>query len=99
MQSKDRERIYLEEGAEGLYAERCLADLITVDLRQPHIYPSNNYTTAILDTMSGRDVADSIVAGRLVMRDRNVLTLDEEEILGKCAQHMLSIRQRMLTAG
>jgi 5-methylthioadenosine/S-adenosylhomocysteine deaminase len=57
------------------------ADLITVDLFQPHLYPIAMPMHRIVYEATGHDVRDVIVDGRVVMRDRKVLTVDETEVL------------------
>ena len=42
----------------------------------------------LLACVRAADVCDSIVNGRILMRDRKVLTLDEEEILAEAADYM-----------
>ncbi len=78
----------------GAVEEGRKADLITVNTKQPHIYPSRNRRTALLDCVTARDVCDSIIDGSLVMRDRRVLTLDEEALMQECAQRMEAIARR-----
>ena len=57
------------------------ADLITVDLFQPHLYPIDMLIYRLVYNATGADVADVAVAGRLVMQDRRILTIDEAETL------------------
>ena len=64
------------------------ADLITINMRQPHLYPTGNPVNTLLECVTAADVCDSIVNGRILMRDRKVLTLDEEEILAEAAEYM-----------
>ena len=64
------------------------ADLITINMRQPHLYPTGNPVNTLLECVTAADVCDSIVNGRILMRDRKVLTLDEEEILAEAVDYM-----------
>ncbi len=57
------------------------ADIITVDLYQPHLYPINMPVHRVVYEATGQDVRDVIVDGRLVMEGRKVLTVDEEQVL------------------
>ncbi len=57
------------------------ADLITIDLRKPHLYPADMVAIRILTNGSGNDVADVIIDGRIVMRDRVMQTIDEAAVL------------------
>ena len=60
------------------------ADLILVDLRAPHMWPVlpepiSNVVEQLVYSASAGDVLTTIVDGEVLMRDRNVLTLDESE--------------------
>ncbi len=70
------------------------ADLIMMDLRQPHLSPSQNMVYTLVLSGNSHDITDSIIDGKLIMEDRKVLTLDEEAIMAKSAEHMRVITQR-----
>jgi 5-methylthioadenosine/S-adenosylhomocysteine deaminase len=57
------------------------ADLITLDFRQPHLTPALDVEAALVYSARGSDVRDVMVNGRLVMRDRRLLTVDEASLL------------------
>lgn len=57
------------------------ADFITIDLNQPHLYPTGNLTNTLLECVTAGDVCDMVVDGNMVMKNRQVLTLDTERIL------------------
>jgi 5-methylthioadenosine/S-adenosylhomocysteine deaminase len=57
------------------------ADLITIDLFQPHLYPLDMLVYRLVYNATGSDVADVTVSGRLVMEGRKLLTVDETEVL------------------
>lgn len=65
----------------GRIAEGCKADLITVRLDQPHLSPTGNLVNTLVESVTAADVCDMAVDGNLLMKDRRVLTLDEERIL------------------
>lgn len=64
------------------------ADFITVNLRQPHLFPTGNLVNTLLECVTAADVCDNVVNGQILMRDRNVLTLDEEQILRDAEKFM-----------
>lgn len=72
-----------------------LADMILVDIEQPHIMPTQNLTNTLVGAASGRDVTDSIINGKVVMRNRQVLTLDEEKIMADAKQHLREVLSRI----
>ena len=59
------------------------ADIITVDLRKPHLVPLYNPISTIVYSACGSDVKDVIINGRVLMRDRTFTALDAEEVMGK----------------
>lgn len=64
----------------GNIKEGWLADLIAIDLDQPHLFPTNNLVHTLVESVSSQDVIHSIVDGKLVMKNREILTMDEEKI-------------------
>ena len=59
------------------------ADMITIDLRQPHLYPPDMIPMRLVTNASGQDVTDVVIGGRVVMRDRKMTTVDEGAILDR----------------
>lgn len=80
----------------GVIAPGKRADLIAVDLAQPHLSPTYNLTHSLVESGAGNDVTHMIVDGVLLMKDREILTLDEERIRYETAQH---IRRREWFSG
>lgn len=64
------------------------ADFITIDLMQPHLYPTGNIVNTLLECVTASDVCDSVVNGQILMKDRQVQTLDERKILQKAEAYM-----------
>jgi cytosine/adenosine deaminase-related metal-dependent hydrolase len=52
-----------------------------VDLRKPHLWPGDMPLYRLVCFAVGSDVETVIVGGRVVMRDRRVLTVDEDAVL------------------
>jgi len=57
------------------------ADLIVIDLRRPHLTPLYHPCSQIVYACRGSDVRDSIIDGKLVMRNRELLTLDVRKVM------------------
>lgn len=82
-------KMVLEGGAAALNETGCCgklkagyrADLIGIDLNQPHLLPSGNYVNTLVESVNAGDVTHMIVGGQMVMKNREILTLDEERIL------------------
>jgi len=70
------------------------ADIITINYWQPHLQPLNNPVAHIVFAASGHDVSDVIIDGKLIMLDRKVLTIDEEEVLRKAEKASRSLFER-----
>ncbi|NLX10068.1 MAG: amidohydrolase [Chloroflexi bacterium] len=70
----------------GVLAEGAPADLILVDFDRPHLRPRHDLIANLVHTGKGADVTHVIVDGKLLMRDRVLLTLDEERILYEAEQ-------------
>jgi putative selenium metabolism protein SsnA len=59
------------------------ADLIIVDYDPPTPLRVSNITGHILFGVSGRTVDTTIIGGRIVMADRKLLEIDEQEVMAK----------------
>jgi 5-methylthioadenosine/S-adenosylhomocysteine deaminase len=62
------------------------ADLITIEIRQPHLAPLFDPVKALVYSARGGDVRDAVIDGRVVMRDHRVLTVDEDALLVEAEQ-------------
>jgi 5-methylthioadenosine/S-adenosylhomocysteine deaminase len=67
------------------------ADLILVDTRAPHATPLYNVYSELVYALKASDVETVIVAGKVVMEDRRMLTLDEPAILVKAEEYKARI--------
>ena len=70
------------------------ADIMLIDLRKPHLQPVHNLPSLLAYSANGADVDTVIVNGRVLMRGRRLLTIDEEELLDQAAR-----RARRITEG
>jgi 5-methylthioadenosine/S-adenosylhomocysteine deaminase len=69
------------------------ADIVLWNLNQAHLSPAHNLQAHLVYSASRADVDTVIVNGRVLMRDRRVLTVDEERVLreaGRCARRLVS---------
>jgi len=57
------------------------ADIILVGLKKPHLAPLHNVTSHLVYSAVGSDVNTTIADGKILMRGRRVLTLDEDKVL------------------
>lgn len=67
----------------GSLETRKQADLIIIDTRKPHLVPLYNPVSQVVYAARGSDVRDVMVAGKMLVRNRSLTTLDWEDILGR----------------
>lgn len=102
MPAKDLLRMITTGGAQALQKEQEIgtievgkkADVILVNIDQPHIMPTRNLLNTLIESVTSKDVEDVIIDGKLVMKNREMLTLDEERIMYESAARMESILQK-----
>ncbi|RAL24099.1 amidohydrolase [Thermoflavimicrobium daqui] len=84
------------EGAKLLHIDRYvgtlevgkLADIILIDIMQPHLVPHNDIYALLAYSATGSDVHTSIIHGNIVMRDRKLQTVDEAFVLREALQRV-----------
>ncbi|GAB6173660.1 amidohydrolase [Paradesulfitobacterium aromaticivorans] len=64
----------------GMLAPDFKADLISVNMDQPHFYPRFSIPAHLVYAAHAGDVRTVIVDGKLLMEERKLLTLDEKRI-------------------
>jgi len=57
------------------------ADVILVDLRRPHLYPANMPEFRVTYFANGNDVHTVLVGGRVLLRDRRPVHVDQDAVL------------------
>ncbi|MBI3207733.1 MAG: amidohydrolase family protein [Candidatus Solibacter usitatus] len=67
------------------------ADMIAVRLDAPHAIPMYSVVSQMVYALKGSDVNDVMVNGKLIVKDRNVLTLDAKAILAKAEEYRAKI--------
>ena len=70
------------------------ADCIVLDLDQPHLTPMYHPVSHLVYAARGSDVLHSVINGRVVMRDRQLQTLDEAAILSRIGEIAASLGHR-----
>lgn len=78
----------------GRLTPGAYADLIIVDYNPTTRMDRSNASSHILLGMSGRAVDTVIINGRLVMQDRRIIGIDEEEIYAKAREHADKVWER-----
>lgn len=63
------------------------ADLLLVDLSGAHMRPINNLENSLVYCANANDIQTVICDGRVIMEDRRILTLDEEEWVSNATRY------------
>jgi 5-methylthioadenosine/S-adenosylhomocysteine deaminase len=67
------------------------ADIVIVDLQQAKVQPVYSIESALVYAASGSSVVTTIVDGRILMRRRRLLTIDESEVIAKAQEYRSKI--------
>jgi 5-methylthioadenosine/S-adenosylhomocysteine deaminase len=57
------------------------ADIILVNVNQPHLVPHHDLVSLLVYSAFGQDVDTTIVNGKILMKHRQLLTIDEEKLI------------------
>ena len=87
-------------GARALHLEKQIgslepgkkADLILIRTGAPHSTPMYNVYSQLVYALKASDVETSVIGGRVVMENRKMLTLNEDEILAKAREYASKIQ-------
>jgi len=71
------------------------ADVICVDTRGPHVAPVSNPYSALVYACRSADVRHVVVDGRVVVRDKTLLTLDVDTVLTSARGQAQAVFDRM----
>lgn len=75
----------------GVLSPGYKADLIILDAKKPHLYPQHDFIAHLVYSAQSADVETVIINGKIVMENRKVLTMDENEILEKVSASALRL--------
>jgi 5-methylthioadenosine/S-adenosylhomocysteine deaminase len=82
-------------GAEvGALREGMQADIALLRLDAPHMRPAHDLPAALLYSAGPADVDTVIVAGRVLMRGRRLLTIDRERVLREVSSRAGRLTER-----
>lgn len=87
-------RALMEADRIGSLEKGKQADLILVHWKNAHMVPLHDAPSALVWAANGSDVDTVIIAGKVVMRDREVLTLDEKVVLEEAEQRKRKILEQ-----
>lgn len=82
----------------GLLKAGAAADIVILDHRPMTRMDENNAVSHLIFGASGRDCVMTMAAGRVLMRDRKLLTLDEDALRSSISTAADALWERMQTA-
>lgn len=93
------------EGARALHMDKEAgslepgkkADFIFISLADPHAVPMYDLYSQIVYALKGSDVDTVVIAGKVLMQDRQILTLDEKAIIAKAKEYGRRVRESLRT--
>ena len=98
MATREGARVLGLEDVTGSLCPGLKADLILIDRQRPHLTPMYHPYSHLVYAVTGADVKTVFINGRLVMRDRQLLTLNEGEILERVNRIAERISRSLATA-
>src|SRR6202171_3061343 len=83
------------EGAKAVHLEKEIgsleagkkADILLIGLDAPNAVPMYDVYAQLAYALKGKDVETVVIGGRVVMRDRKVLTVKEDEVMAKAREY------------
>ncbi|WP_224333203.1 amidohydrolase [Haloprofundus halobius] len=63
------------------------ADVVVVDFDAPHLTPAHDHVSHLAYAARGSDVRHTVCDGEVLMRDREVLTLDASSVMRQATEH------------
>src|ERR1700716_1918572 len=87
------------DGAKALHMEKEIgslepgkkADVIVISLNEPNAVPMYDVYAQLAYALKGSDVETVVIGGRVVMRDRKVLTVNEPEVMARAREYRRTI--------
>ncbi|MFJ6081904.1 amidohydrolase [Streptomyces sp. NPDC092369] len=78
----------------GTLAPGRRADIVLVDLTGPHTQPVHDLAATLVHSARSSDVRTTIVDGRILMRDRQLLTLDVPSVVRELEERLPALLDR-----
>ncbi|PSU22701.1 amidohydrolase [Photobacterium phosphoreum] len=76
-----------------------LADIIVIDTKAPNMIPVYNPYSALVYSAYATNVKHSVVDGKLLMEDRNILTINEKTVRDEALKFADVVRQTVVDSG
>ena len=83
------------EGETGSLQPGKKADILIIGLDEPHLTPLYNEYSQLVYVVNGADVDTVLINGKVVMRDRKLLTIDEGEAMRRVSEIARRVRKSL----
>ena len=91
------------DGARALHMEKEIgslevgkkADLVLISLNEPNAVPMYDVYAQIAYSLKGSDVDTVVIGGRVVMRERKLLTIDEPAVIEKAREYGAAVKKSL----
>jgi 5-methylthioadenosine/S-adenosylhomocysteine deaminase len=103
LSAKDVVAMATIDGARALHMEKEIgsletgkkADVVLISLDEPNAVPMYDIYSQIAYSLKASDVETLIIGGRVVMRDRKLLTVDEPAVIDKAREYGASVKKSL----
>jgi 5-methylthioadenosine/S-adenosylhomocysteine deaminase len=103
MDAKTVVRMATIEGARALNMETITgslevgkkADIIIIGLNKPHLTPLYNEYSHLVYAASGADVDTTIINGKVVMENRQLLTINESDVMNEVREIAVKVKKSL----
>ena len=86
------------EGDLGVIREGAIADLIFIDLNAPQFLPVSNIISGLVYSANGSEVDTVMVDGKVLMKGKKLMTIDEQEVYEACNNIVKRLRLETRTS-
>ena len=91
------------DGARALHMDKEIgslevgkkADLVLISLNEPHAQPMYDIYAQVAYSLKGSDVDTVVIGGRVVMRNRELLTVDQPAVLQKAREYGMAVKKSL----
>ncbi|MDR2492378.1 MAG: putative aminohydrolase SsnA [Coriobacteriales bacterium] len=85
----------LIDGTTGVLAPGAYADIVVIGYQAPTPINADTYSSHLLFGVSGRNVDTTVINGRVVMRERELVGIDEEKLMADSRQQAAALWARI----
>jgi len=71
------------------------ADIISIRLDAPNAAPLYNVYSQLVYSLKASDVGDVMVNGRIIVRNRHMLTVDDKAVLAKAEEYRAKVSKSL----